>query len=66
MYRDAVSEGQNEITRAQEVPQLRQAIQKLTESGVIEGEVSFLFILANKKIEQRFVNYHSRKFYNPD
>lgn len=66
VYRDAVSEGQSEPTRNSEVPQLRQAIQKLKETGVIENDsTSFIYILCNKRIEQRFTLYHKGSHKNP-
>ncbi|CAI2368923.1 unnamed protein product [Moneuplotes crassus] len=60
IYRDAVSEGQSEVTLRTEVPELEKAIKNLKDSGQIEEEPSILFILANKRIEQRFFTQDRR------
>jgi aubergine-like protein len=54
VYRDAVSEGQSDVTLSTEVPQLVTAIRNLKDIGELEEEPKLLFILANKRIEQRF------------
>jgi aubergine len=65
VYRDAVSEGQSETTLSTEVPQLRSAIQNLKDTNQIEEEPMILFILANKRIEQRFFTQDRGKLFNP-
>ncbi|CAI2386355.1 unnamed protein product [Moneuplotes crassus] len=60
IYRDAVSEGQSEVTLGTEVPELEKAIKNLKDSGQIEEEPSILFILVNKRIEQRFFTQDRR------
>jgi len=52
IYRDSISEGQNDIILRKEVPQLDQAIQKLKDNGVITDSISYIYMVANKKIEQ--------------
>lgn len=54
VYRDSISEGQNEILLRKEVPQLAQAISKLKDLGQITSDIGFIYLVANKKIEQRF------------
>ena len=54
VYRDAVSEGQSEVTLQTEVPQLVQAIDNLFNAQEITEKPKVLFLLANKRIEQRF------------
>mmetsp|Transcript_32822 Transcript_32822/g.32159 ORF Transcript_32822/g.32159 Transcript_32822/m.32159 type:complete len:275 (+) Transcript_32822:1583-2407(+) len=66
IYRDAVSEGQSEVTLKTEVPQLAQAIQNLMDVGEMETEPSILFLLANKRIEQRFFTQDRKFMQNPD
>ena len=66
VYRDAVSEGQSETTIQTEVPQLSRAIDNLYDAGTIESKPKVLFILANKRIEQRFCTADRGKLYNPN
>lgn len=54
VYRDAVSEGQAEETRKNEVDQLTKAIDDLLGEEVFRVPPQTLYILANKRIEQRF------------
>lgn len=56
VYRDAVSDGQAEVTMQTEIPQLLKTIQNLIDSEIME-KPSILFLLANKKIEQRFYTH---------
>lgn len=65
VYRDAVSEGQSQVTLESEVPQLRKAIQNLMDIGKFTEEPSILFLLANKRIEQRFFTEQHGEFKNP-
>lgn len=65
VYRDAVSEGQSQVTLSLEVPQLTQAIANLVQAGEMKDEPKVLFILANKRIEQRFATSDKGKMYNP-
>lgn len=65
VYRDAVSEGQSEATLGHEVPQLTQAIKNLCDAGVLKAEPKILFILANKRVEQRFFTQDRGRFANP-
>ena len=66
VYRDAVSDGQSEATLSQEVPQLTQAIRNLVDAKVLSTEPKILFILANKRVEQRFFTQDRGRFANPE
>eukprot|EP00345_Euplotes_harpa_P008961 CAMPEP_0168352986 /NCGR_PEP_ID=MMETSP0213-20121227/22933_1 /TAXON_ID=151035 /ORGANISM="Euplotes harpa, Strain FSP1.4" /LENGTH=805 /DNA_ID=CAMNT_0008364413 /DNA_START=1 /DNA_END=2418 /DNA_ORIENTATION=- len=66
VYRDAVSEGQSEATLRTEIPQLNKAIQNLVDVGSLKAEPKILFLLANKRIEQRFFTQDRGKFFNPE
>jgi aubergine-like protein len=65
VYRDAVSEGQSEVTLRTEVPQLEQAIKNMLDVGELTKEPSILFVLANKRIEQRFYTKDKGRSFNP-
>ena len=65
VYRDAVSEGQSSVTLATEVPQLTSAIRNMLDTNVITVEPQILFILANKRIEQRFFTEDRGRKFNP-
>lgn len=67
VYRDSQSEGQYSRILQKEVSQLRQAIEKLKLQGGVyaeEDKPSFIFMITNKKIEQRFCESNGR-LYNP-
>jgi len=61
IYRDAVSEGQAEETLNTEVSQIKSAISSLMNSGDLSSEPQVLFMLANKRIEQRFWTENRQK-----
>ena len=65
VYRDAVSEGQSEVTLSTEVPQLEKAIQNLLDADKITKKPAIIFLLANKRIEQRFFTQDKGGLYNP-
>ena len=46
-----MSEGQTENTVRKEVPMLDEAILKLKDAGELEGDIGYMFILSNKKIQ---------------
>lgn len=54
VYRDAVSEGQTLVSLDSEVSGLKAAITNLMDTGELDQPPNTLFILANKRIEQRF------------
>jgi aubergine-like protein len=65
VYRDAVSEGQSQVTLESEVPQLMKAIQNLKDIGKFTDDPSILFLLCNKRIEQRFFTEQRGAYQNP-
>jgi aubergine-like protein len=66
VYRDAVSEGQSNATIETEIPQLNKAIQNLIDTQQLTEEPKILFILANKRIEQRFFTQDRGRYANPE
>ncbi|CAI2385901.1 unnamed protein product [Moneuplotes crassus] len=65
IYRDAVSEGQSERTLKIEIPQFEKVIQALVEEEKVEKEPQILFMLVNKRVEQRFSCKNGEAIKNP-
>jgi aubergine len=65
VYRDAVSQGQVEHVYRTEIEQLENAIEISKKELEISQDTKILFILANKRIEQRFFTEQKGKLYNP-
>ena len=66
VFRASTSEGQNETIRVNEISQLRNAILKLEEAGEMNEDTKFCFLVANKKVEQRFWQTMRGRFVNPE